>query len=229
MGKTVAAWLMVAGAIGAPATGPRETVETAVVRVVEVLQQSDGPDRAQDNRAHDNQRAEIKRIARALFDFDEIARRALSRHWGGRTLEEQGEFIGLFTDLLERSYLNRIEAYAGERIVYTGEAVDGPYATVRSKVVTQRKERGRDRLSLAPARQPLAGVRHADRWRELRVHLPLSVRSGHPGRVVRRARRAAAQAKPRHRRGRSQEALATVARYWARGPGRGAPSITWAP
>src|SRR2546422_5197354 len=89
MGKTVAAWLMVAGAIGAPATGPRETVETAVVRVVEVLQQSDGPDRAQDNRAHDNQRAEIKRIARALFDFDEIARRALSRHWGGRTLEEQ--------------------------------------------------------------------------------------------------------------------------------------------
>ena len=139
MGKTVAAWLMVAGAIGAPATGPRETVETAVVRVVEVLQQSDGPDRAQDNRAHDNQRAEIKRIARALFDFDEIARRALSRHWGGHTLEELGEFIGLFTDLLERSYLNRIEAYAGERIVYTGEAVDGPYATVRSKVVTQRK------------------------------------------------------------------------------------------
>jgi phospholipid transport system substrate-binding protein len=130
---------MVAGAIGAPATGPRETVETAVVRVVEVLQQSDGPDRAQDTRAHDNQRAEIKRIARALFDFDEIARRALSRHWTGRTLEEQGEFIGLFTDLLERSYLNRIEAYAGERIVYTGEAVDGPYATVRSKVVTQRK------------------------------------------------------------------------------------------
>jgi len=129
MGKTVAAWLMVAGAIGAPSTGPRETVETAVVRVVEVLQQSDGPDRAQDNRAHDNRRAEIKRIARALFDFDEIARRALSRHWGGRTLEEQGEFIGLFTDLLERSYLNRIEAYAGERIVYTGEAVDGPYAT----------------------------------------------------------------------------------------------------
>ena len=49
------------------------------------------------------------------------------------------EFVGLFTDLLERSYMNRIEAYAGERIVYTGEAVDGPYATVRSKVVTQRK------------------------------------------------------------------------------------------
>jgi len=134
MGKAFAAWLMVAGAVAAPTTGPREAVESAVVRVIDVLQKTDASGRVPSDR-----RVEIKRIARDLFDFDEIARRALSRHWGGRTLEEQGEFIGLFTDLLERSYINRIEAYAGERIVYTGEAVDGPYATVRSKVVTQRK------------------------------------------------------------------------------------------
>src|SRR3989454_7619728 len=82
---------------------------------------------------------EIKRIAGGLFVFDEIARRPLSRHWAGRTHDEQTEFIGLFTDLLERSYMNRIEAYAGERILYTAEAVDGTYATVRSKVLTQRR------------------------------------------------------------------------------------------
>src|SRR5437667_7714493 len=35
--------------------------------------------------------------------------------------------------------MNRIEAYAGERILYTAEAVDGTYATVRSKVLTQRR------------------------------------------------------------------------------------------
>src|SRR5439155_877262 len=116
------------------ATGPRETVETAVVRVVEVLQQPEATGPAQSERA-----AEIKRIARELFDFDEIARRALSRHWAGRTPVQHTEFVGLFTDLLERSYMNRIEAYAGERIVYTGEAVDGTFATVRSKVITQRR------------------------------------------------------------------------------------------
>ncbi len=134
MGKAFAAWLMVAGVVAAPATGPRETVETAVVRVVEVLQQPEATGPAQSERA-----AEIKRIARELFDFDEIARRALSRHWAGRTPVQHTEFVGLFTDLLERSYLNRIEAYAGERIVYTGEAVDGTFATVRSKVITQRR------------------------------------------------------------------------------------------
>ncbi len=71
MGKAFAAWLMVAGVVAAPATGPRETVETAVVRVVEVLQQPEATGPAQSERA-----AEIKRIARELFDFDEIARRA---------------------------------------------------------------------------------------------------------------------------------------------------------
>jgi len=134
MGKAFAAWLMVAGVVAAPATGPRETVETAVVHVVEVLQQPEATGPAQSERA-----AEIKRIARELFDFDEIARRALSRHWAGRTPVQHTEFVGLFTDLLERSYMNRIEAYAGERIVYTGEAVDGTFATVRSKVITQRR------------------------------------------------------------------------------------------
>lgn len=134
MGKAFAAWLMIAGAVAAPTTGPRETVESAVVRVVGVLQKTDASGRVPNDRG-----VEIKRIARGLFDFDEIARRALSRHWAGRTHDEQTEFIGLFTDLLERSYMNRIEAYAGERILYTAEAVDGTYATVRSKVLTQRR------------------------------------------------------------------------------------------
>jgi phospholipid transport system substrate-binding protein len=136
MGKALAAWLMVAGAIAAPATGPRKTVERAVVSVVGLLQQSEVADRAQAER-----RAEIRRIARGLFDFDEVAHRVLSRHWADRTPEEQAEFVSLFTDLLERSYVNRIEAYAGERIVYASEVIDGPYATVRSKVVApQRRE-----------------------------------------------------------------------------------------
>ena len=120
--------------MAAPAVGPRKTVESAVVSLVGVLQQSDADGYAQANR-----RAEIRGIARGLFDFDELARRTLSRHWAGRTREERAEFVGLFTDLLERSYMNRIEAYAGERIAYTSEVIDGTYAAVRSNVITQRR------------------------------------------------------------------------------------------
>ena len=135
MGKALAAWLMVAGAaVASPVTGPREAVESAIVRVLSVIQ-----DGEVNGKAVVDQRAAARRIAREMFDFDEISRRALSRHWTARTPEEQAEFVALFGDLLERSYMNRIEAYAGEKITFTSESIDGSFATVRSRVVTQRR------------------------------------------------------------------------------------------
>ena len=135
MGKALAAWLMVAGAaVAAPALGPRETVETSIVRALSVIQ-----DGEMDGKPVADRHVEIRRIAHRLFDFDEISRRALSRHWATRSADEQTEFVTLFSDLLERSYMNRLEAYAGEKITFTGEALDGNFATVRSRVISQRR------------------------------------------------------------------------------------------
>ncbi|OGL02747.1 MAG: hypothetical protein A3E31_05895 [Candidatus Rokubacteria bacterium RIFCSPHIGHO2_12_FULL_73_22] len=128
MGKAFAAWLMVASAVAAPAMGPRQTVETALTRVVSVFQ---------DTEPRADHRGEVRRIARQLFDFQEMTRRALSRHWATRTPAEQTEFVALFTELLERSYMSRLEGFAGEKLTFVGEAVDGTYATVKSKVLTQ--------------------------------------------------------------------------------------------
>jgi phospholipid transport system substrate-binding protein len=142
MGKALMAWFLVAGAMAAPVASPREVVQTAVSRVINVLQRAgvDSGDPSPTRRlVAEQRRLEIRRLAAELFDFDEISRRALSRFWAARTAEERAEFVGLFTDVLERTYLGRIEAYAGERIVYTGEQVDGAYATVRSRVVTSRR------------------------------------------------------------------------------------------
>jgi phospholipid transport system substrate-binding protein len=142
VGKGFMAWLLVASAVAAPTTGPREIVQAAVSRVVLAIQRADreSSDRAQPSRlAMEQRRLEVRRVAADLFDFDEISRRALSRHWTVRSPEEQAEFVRLFTDLLERTYLGRIESYSGETIVYMGETVDGLFATVRSKVVTRRR------------------------------------------------------------------------------------------
>ncbi len=135
MGKALAAWLMVAGAaVASPVTGPREAVESAIVQVLSVIQ-----DGEVNGKAVTDRRGEVRRIARELFDYDEMTRRTLSRHWSQRTADEQAEFVALFSDLLERSYVSRIEAYAGEKIAFVGELIDGGFATVRSKVVTQRR------------------------------------------------------------------------------------------
>lgn len=133
MGKALAAWLMVAGAMAATAPTPRDVVQTAVTRVITILHED--PDR----QYVDRQRGQIRRVASELFDFDEMARRTLTRHWSSRSAQEQTEFVQLFTDLLERSYVGRIEQWSGERITYLGETVDGQYATVRSKIVTRRR------------------------------------------------------------------------------------------
>jgi phospholipid transport system substrate-binding protein len=139
--KALAAWMLVATAVAAPAAGPRELVEDAVNRVVLAIERanlrSDSP--ATQRLAMQERRREVRRVAAELFDMDEIARRALSRHWTARSHEEQAEFVRLFTDLLERTYLGRIESYSGEKIVYLGESVDGPFAAVRSKVITRRR------------------------------------------------------------------------------------------
>jgi phospholipid transport system substrate-binding protein len=139
MGKTLAAWIMVAGAVAAPAMGPRETVESTVGRVVTLLQDGDAVKTESTARQAADRRTEIRRLARELFDFEEVTRRTLSRHWAARSADERAEFVALFTDLLERSYVTRVEAYAGENIAYFGEAVDAGYATVRSKILTDRR------------------------------------------------------------------------------------------
>ena len=142
MGKALAAWIMLAGAVAAPAMGPRETVETAVVRVINLLQDADAakPESSTTpGRQAADRRTEIRKIARDLFDFEEVTRRTLSRHWAARSADERAEFVALFTELLERSYVNRVETYAGENITYLGEAVDAGYATVRSKILTDRR------------------------------------------------------------------------------------------
>jgi phospholipid transport system substrate-binding protein len=84
-------------------------------------------------------RAEIRRVADGLFDFNEMARLTLSRHWSAQSPRDQEEFVRLFTALLERCYLSTIENYAGERIAFLGESIDGSYAQVRSRITTERR------------------------------------------------------------------------------------------
>jgi phospholipid transport system substrate-binding protein len=71
-----------------------------------------------------------------------MARRALAIHWRERTPQEQQEFVRLFRDLVEGTYINRLESSIQEKreIQYVGEQVDGSRATVKTTVVTRRNQ-----------------------------------------------------------------------------------------
>jgi phospholipid transport system substrate-binding protein len=134
MQKALALILLAMAPMATPS--PTEVVQSGIEQVVQVVQDYDAghPEGAE------KRRSEIRRVAGRLFDFQEMARRTLARHWSERTPGEREEFVSLFRDLLERSYIARLENYSGERIVYLGETVDGEYATVRSKILGRGSE-----------------------------------------------------------------------------------------
>jgi phospholipid transport system substrate-binding protein len=136
MGKAFAAWFLVAVA-AAGASSPREVVQAAVTRVLALAPEQSDADRTPPETV-ERRRAEMRRIAAEIFDFEEMARRSLSIHWAGRSKAEQAEFVEHFTEFLERTYVARIESYAGEKIRYPNEIIDGSYATVRSRIMSRR-------------------------------------------------------------------------------------------
>jgi phospholipid transport system substrate-binding protein len=85
-------------------------------------------------------RAKLRKTVLERFDFSEMSKRSMGRHWNERTPEERATFVGLFTDLLERAYIDRVEGYTGEQILYLEETGDGNYSEVRTKIVTKRSQ-----------------------------------------------------------------------------------------
>jgi phospholipid transport system substrate-binding protein len=80
----------------------------------------------------------IRQAIDERFDWEEMARRSLARYWDQRTDGEKKEFVRLYSDLLERTYMDKVEGYSGEKVIYEGESVDNGYAVVRVKIVTKK-------------------------------------------------------------------------------------------
>jgi phospholipid transport system substrate-binding protein len=125
--------LLLGGVAAALAGVPTETVRDYTDAVVRVLE--DPALKTDDRRAE--RRAAVRKIAIDIFDVQETARRALGHHWQQRTPQEREEFVQLFADLLERTYIDKIDLFGGERLKFTEEKVDGEHAVVRAKVVTK--------------------------------------------------------------------------------------------
>jgi len=117
----------------AAAGAPNDQLKAQIDRVLKTL---DDPELKKEGRARER-RAAVRKIANDIFDFGETARRSLGRHWAPRTAAERDEFVQLFADLLERSYISRVELYGGEKIQYLGDTIDGDQARAQTKLLTK--------------------------------------------------------------------------------------------
>jgi len=143
---------LVLGALSPAAAGPpTDTLREYTDAVQKVL---DDPALKAEERRHER-RAAVRKLAAEAFDVQETARRALGPHWQQRSPAEREEFVQLFADLLERTYIAKIDLYGGERLRFTDERLDGDNAVVRARVTTKQG-----------AEVPVEGRMHkrGDRW-----------------------------------------------------------------
>lgn len=155
MARLVGVLAIVALALGlaqpAWAASPTETLKAYSDVVLKILEDPalKNPERKGDRRAA------VRKVAEEIFDLSETAKRALGPHWNQRTPAEREEFTQLFAELLESTYIARIDEYGGERIRYTNEKIDGDLATVQSRVMTKKG-------SEAPVEARL--LKRGDKW-----------------------------------------------------------------
>src|SRR5262245_2996558 len=81
--------------------------------------------------------AAARGVLNEMFDWPEMAKRSLGKYWGERTEAERTEFVRLFSELFQRTYLSRIQLADRERFEYLGDSVDGDRAVVRTRVFTK--------------------------------------------------------------------------------------------
>jgi phospholipid transport system substrate-binding protein len=128
--------LVVGIAVPASAGEPTEQIKQTTDKILSVVKDPalKAPSRAQERRKA------IRKVVDDRFDWEEMARRSLGRHWAQRTAEGKKEFIRLFSDLVERTYMGKVENYSGEKVRYEGETIDGDHAVVKVIIMTQKNK-----------------------------------------------------------------------------------------
>ena len=112
----------------ATAESPKEQLQGTVDRVIEVLRTIESPRDIEKNRNF------LRQILLTRFDYAAMAQQSLGNRWVDLNGKEK-EFISVFADFVEHSYMSTLGSYRGEKVVYDRDRVDGASAEVDTRVV----------------------------------------------------------------------------------------------
>ncbi|HAS89222.1 MAG TPA: toluene tolerance protein [Desulfovibrio sp.] len=83
----------------------------------------------------------IRETIKDFFNFEELSKRSVGRPWLQFSAEEKEQFVELFTDLLEQTYLGRVGEYSGEKVAFDKETIiKGKYAQVDTRLLTGKQD-----------------------------------------------------------------------------------------
>ena len=120
--------LLLVFAANAAAETAKEQLQGSIDRVIEVLRTIRSPEDIERNRNS------LREILLVRFDFAAMAKESLGTRWNDLKGKKE-EFVSVFTDFVEHSYMSTLGSYRGEKIVYDHDRSDGESAEVDTRVV----------------------------------------------------------------------------------------------
>ncbi|OPY90222.1 MAG: Toluene tolerance, Ttg2 [Syntrophus sp. PtaU1.Bin208] len=90
--------------------------------------------------AKERKKEKLRTIYIQMFDEVELSKRALARNWNNLNAAQRDEFVHLFRQVLEKTYADRILAYANEDVIFDRESmISENQAEVKTRIVTSSK------------------------------------------------------------------------------------------
>jgi phospholipid transport system substrate-binding protein len=129
MYKILAITLLVVGMLSVAwaDSAPKAVVQDVTDKVLAVLN-----DKSMDKSA---KREKLRELIAPVFDFEAMSRSILAQDWKKASPEQQKRFIELFQKVLENTYITALETYAGQKVEYGKDEVDGRKASVETFII----------------------------------------------------------------------------------------------
>jgi phospholipid transport system substrate-binding protein len=115
----------------AASSEPMAQLKVSVDEIVDILKRGElkRPEK------HDERQRLIWDVALKMFDFREMAKRSLGKNWNTITSEERDRFVKLFSSLVKKRYIGKINDYTDQEIVYTKQLIKKDRAIVYSLII----------------------------------------------------------------------------------------------
>jgi phospholipid transport system substrate-binding protein len=113
------------------------TAEASVNRVLDVLRDA----KLKSPAAKEIKKEKLRIIYKDMFDEIEFSKRTLTRNWNKFSPAERVEFVKLFEQVLEKSYIDKILDYSNEKVDFYKESMlSDNQAEIQTKIITSSKE-----------------------------------------------------------------------------------------
>ena len=114
------------------ALGPTATIQAAVDDVMGIIKTPGMKNPATRPQLFEK----IEKAVQPFFDFDEFSSRAVGPSWRSFSPEQKQRFTDAFSMLLRATYIEKLDGYSGEKVVYTGEILStkGDRAEIQTTV-----------------------------------------------------------------------------------------------